>query len=273
MNKILLAFDGSHFSEGAFEFARRINEKQSILLTGVFLPLVNYASLSSYANASGSPIAMPLLEDDNSEAVQRNIQRFENLCKQNNIEYRVHRDFTDFALPGIKKETRFADLIILGSETFYQNAGTGEPNEYLKDALHVAESAVLIVPENFSFPESNVLAFDGSESSVYAIKQFSYLFPELSNNKTFLVYASEGNKPFPDEGYMKELITAHFADVSIQKLDINPKKDFATWISERKSPILVSGSFGRAFVSELFKRSFVSDVLREHKIPVFITHR
>ena len=27
MKKILLAFDGSHFSEGAFEFASRINEQ------------------------------------------------------------------------------------------------------------------------------------------------------------------------------------------------------------------------------------------------------
>ena len=38
MKKILIAFDGTHFSDGAFEFARRVNELQPILLTGVFLP-------------------------------------------------------------------------------------------------------------------------------------------------------------------------------------------------------------------------------------------
>jgi hypothetical protein len=36
MKKVILACDGSHFSEGAFEFARRLNELRPILLTGVF---------------------------------------------------------------------------------------------------------------------------------------------------------------------------------------------------------------------------------------------
>ena len=38
MKKIILAFEGTHFSEGAFEFARKLNELRPILLTGVFLP-------------------------------------------------------------------------------------------------------------------------------------------------------------------------------------------------------------------------------------------
>ena len=37
MKKVVIAFDGNHFSEGAFEFVRRLNELQPILLTGVFL--------------------------------------------------------------------------------------------------------------------------------------------------------------------------------------------------------------------------------------------
>ena len=45
MKKILLVFDGINFSEGAFEFARRLNEKNKILATAVFIPQVNYANL------------------------------------------------------------------------------------------------------------------------------------------------------------------------------------------------------------------------------------
>ena len=40
MKKILLAFEGSHFSEGAFEFARKLNELSPVQLTGVFLPQI-----------------------------------------------------------------------------------------------------------------------------------------------------------------------------------------------------------------------------------------
>src|SRR6185503_2084598 len=122
MKKILLAFDGSNFSEGAFEFVRRLNELQPILLTGLFVPQVDYANLWSYAAAAGagSGVYVPLLEDEEAEEIVKNIQRFESLCQKNDIRYRVHKEFFNFALPELKKETRFADLMILGGELFYK---------------------------------------------------------------------------------------------------------------------------------------------------------
>ena len=52
MKKILLAFDGSNFSEGAFEFVRRLNDIQPLLVTGVFVPQVAYSNASSYSPAA-----------------------------------------------------------------------------------------------------------------------------------------------------------------------------------------------------------------------------
>lgn len=59
MRKILLAFDGSHFSEGAIEFANQLNKRNPVLLVGIFLPLIDYSALWSYSgggkiNGSGS---------------------------------------------------------------------------------------------------------------------------------------------------------------------------------------------------------------------------
>lgn len=153
MKKILLAFDGPHFSEGAFEFARKLNEFSPILLTGIFLPLFDYSSLWSYSAAAAPGMVMPLLEEEDATMIEKNIDSFKTLCQKNDIEYRVHKNLTDFALPGLKKETRFADLLILGSESFYENIGINEPNSYLKDAIHNAECPVLVVPEQFDFPE------------------------------------------------------------------------------------------------------------------------
>jgi nucleotide-binding universal stress UspA family protein len=275
MKKILLAFDGTHFSEGSFEFARALNEKQPILLTGVFVPLVNYSSLWSYATATavtGAPV-MPLLEDDEIEAVQQNIERFKTLCVKHHIEHRVHRDYNNFALPEIRKETRYADLLILGSETFYNNIGTDEPNGYLQGALQEAECPILIVPEKFAFPDSNVLAFDGSASSVYAIRQFAYLFPELTNNNTVLVFVNDGDGSIPDESYIEELASRHFTDLKLLKLELPSTSYFPSWLSKRKNSLLVSGAYGRSSFSQLFRRSFVTDIVRERKLPVFIAHR
>lgn len=274
MRKILLAFDNSNFSDGAFEFAKKLNEKNPILLTGVFLPHLQYANLWSYADGFGGPMYAPVIDGDESEVLEKNIRRFEDLCLKNAIEYRVRKDFINLALPELKKETRFADMLIIGGESFYENMGLGEPNTYLKEALHGVECSVLVVPEKYEFPTANILSYDGSEASVFSIRQFAYLLPEFSQNRTLLVYATDKpHRGIPDEPYIEELVSRHFSNLTVTKLDFDPKKNFATWISEKHQTIMVAGSFGRSAVSQLFKKSFITDIIKEHHVPIFISHR
>jgi hypothetical protein len=156
---------------------------------------------------------------------------------------------------------------------FYKNLGKENLNPYLKYAMHEAECPVLIVPENFEFPTSNILAYNGDETSIFAIKQFKYLFPELCKHKTMLLYASEKNAEIPHLSYIEEYAAISFPGYETCEVNFDAKKYFATWISEKKGTILITGSFGRSEFSELFKQSFVTEVLIEHYIPVFIAHK
>jgi hypothetical protein len=274
MKKVLLAFDGTQFSEGAFNFARKLNEKQSLLLTGVFIPQTVYANLWSYAGGMAGPSFIPYIEEANSDVVETNIKHFEELCVANGIQYKVHKDFYDFALPELRRETRFADLMILSSEKFYENIVGEDASDYMKDALHMAECPVLVVPEKAGFPKTNLLAYDGTESSVFAIKQFAYLFPEFTANKTTLVYSKESSDAkMPDEEYIEELAQQHFPNIDFKKSRVEPKHFYQKWANDNKNSILVSGSFGRSFLSQIFKKSFVNDVIEAHRIPVFIAHK
>jgi len=38
MKKIILVFDGIHYSKGAFDFARELNELSPVFITAVFVP-------------------------------------------------------------------------------------------------------------------------------------------------------------------------------------------------------------------------------------------
>ena len=273
MKKVIVAFDGNHASGGAFEFARRMNEKEPILLIGVFIPQVDFSNDLIYAPV-GPASFMPFSERYDPVLVAREISEFQEACVRHHIEFRVHNDHSDLAIQELKKETRFADLLILGSEKFYSNLGTDSPNEYLKLVLHDAECAVLLVPEKYKFPECNILSYDGSNDAIFAIKSFSCLFPQLCENKTTLVYASKKEtSAIPDEDYIKELAARHFGDLTLQVLEADPKKYFETWINDFESPILVSGSFARSFISLVFRQSFTEDVINHHQIPVFIAHR
>ena len=273
MKKILLAFDGTRFSMGAFEFARQLNELQQVLVIGAFLPQAQASNLWSYADSMSGPMFIPLAEDANNDLMKENMIKFETLCKKNGMEYRVHEDSFDFALPELKEETRFADLLIIGSEVFYQNMGDSI-NSYLQDLLHHSECPVIVVPEKFIFPETFILSYDGTGSSVYAIKQFAYLFPELSKMPSLLVYADDDEKiEFPKQVNIEELVARHFSDLTLMKLDMPPEKYFGTWMENRKGALLISGAFGRSGISQLFKKSFISEVIKNHHIPVFIAHK
>ncbi len=272
MKKLLLAFDGTHFSTGAFDFARQLNEIQPVLVTGAFLPQAQAANLWSYADAMSGPMFIPLAETNDTEVIRESISKFETLCQKNGIEYRVHEDTNDFALPELKKETRFADLLIIGSEVFYENLGKSS-NEYLQDLIHGAECPVIVVPENFKFPQTTILSYDGSESSVYAIKQFAYLFPEFVSKPTLLVYVNKDEKiEFPKQSNIEELAARHYSDLTFLKLDMEPSKYFNNWVENKEGIILVCGAYGRSMISTLFKKSFIDDILADHRLPIFIAH-
>lgn len=272
MRKVIVVFNGTRFSESAFEFARCMNAERPVLLTGIFLPQTEYAGIWSYAGTRGSYLHRRLQEASPAEEVEKTIARFEALCSEHAIAYTVHRNFSEFALPGLVRETRFADMAIAGCDVLYASQ-TNEQYDYVKELLHAAECPVVLVPDKFIYPTSNILAYDGSEAAAWSIKQFSYLFPEWQQHKTLLVYAHETAGEVPDEEYINELTGKHFSALNKLTLVMEEKKYFTTWLRGQPASILVSGAFSKPYFAQSYKRSFISGVLKEHLLPVFIAHR
>jgi hypothetical protein len=51
------------------------------------------------------------------------------------------------------------------------------------------------------------------------------------------------------------------------------KRDFKLWLEEHPASYLVTGAFSRSTFSQLFKKSFASSVIANHRMPVFISHK
>lgn len=274
MKKILLAVPENKLPEGAFEFIRQLNEINPVLVTGVFLREVifTFDPAFSYYGMAGGTSYSPETEVMVQEDIQERIEWFEKSCKRNGIEYRVHNDADDLIVHELVKESRFADLLVVSAEAFYQLSETTEPEGYLKSILHLAECPVLIVPQKCSFPENVAITYDGSESSVYAIKQFAYILNEFCNKDSVVVFESADEETMPDEVLIHELAARHFNAPGFLMLYKDILK-ISDWANSKRSAILVTGSYGRSNLSELFKKSFVSDIIRNHKMPVFIAHK
>jgi nucleotide-binding universal stress UspA family protein len=273
MRKVIIAFDGKHFSEGAFEFLRRLNEKNQVLAVGVFLPAIDYAELLYSLGGLSGPIYYKEAELEDPGIVERNIERFKALCIRNGIEFRVHPDFEKHVISEVVTESRYADLLILSSELFYENLGADGKEDYIQNVLHKAECPIVLVPEHYLVPDNVILAFDGSAASVYAIKQFAYLLPEFADLKTLLVFANAKSEDIPGLSYVEELAARHFKDLSIYKLEFDPKKYFNTWLDDNGNSFLVTGAYGRNLLSEMLSKSFITETMQDHRLPIFIAHR
>lgn len=277
MNKIVLLSDIEKLPKGAFDFARMLNEQQPVLLTGVFLPKVDYwNTLLYYSFGAASPLLYYTPEGSETLTDRTVINEFEQLCQRNGIEYRVHNYNENFedVKRNIKLESRFADLLLFSSDTFYQDLSAEMYNEYAEDTMHHAECPIVIVPETFIAPDNIILAYDGSAASVFAIKQFAALLPEFTKLETTLVYVNPAEKHgFPEMDFIEELAERHFSNLNFLKLEIEPEKYFSTWISDRKNTMLVTGAKSRGGLSELFHKSFIGSLMKENMLPIFMAHR
>jgi hypothetical protein len=271
MKKIILPFEGTNFPKELLEFVDRLNKLSPILLTAAFAPEVDFSYLWNMSDGADN-LYVPL-EDEEEAGIKKNRDQVETFCNQSGIKFSLHTDNADFALPAIRKEARFGDLLMLSGRHFFESANGQQPNVYLKELLHSSDCPTLILPENPGLPGQIILTYDGSRESIFAIKQFSYLFPEFSTIPAVLVYISEEKEdPFPEEALMKELAMQHFRNLRVEKLCMRPQEFFDDWIALQKNPWLISGSYGRSELSLLFSKSFIADMIKKHEVPVFIAH-
>ncbi len=274
MKKLIIALDGQHFPKGAFEFVKYINTKSKILLAGIFLSPVDYSKVLAFTGMEGISI-MPewLMKNEDDKIVNRNISLFREACIAEGIEFRIHKDTDLMAISSLIEETRFADCLLISSDLFYENVQKEQPNFYLEEVLKKAECPVMLIPEKYKEPGQVILTYDGSESSVLAIKQFAYVYPELAIKDTTLLSISNHEEELPEYSMITELVAGHFPNLKLESLHMTNKREFIQWLSSQPESFIVMGSFSRSLFSQIFKRSFASSVIHEIKMPIFISHK
>jgi len=172
-------------------------------------------------------------------------------------------------------ESAFSDMIIIDSHTSFFTIGNNSPSPFLKDFLADSHCPVLIVPHTYTFFDKAVLCYDGTPSSVYAIKSFSYLFPDMADLKTTVISINE--KPtnhLKDAHNFKDLIHMHYKGAEFEVLAGDANEELIKYLQANGGhSIVVMGAYGRNAISRLFHQSLSNKVIKELNTPVFITHQ
>lgn len=278
MKKILLAFDGSLYSESALDYAINLSkEEKDNLIVGVFLQDLSYLYVASDFGMEPQPYQMSYeliekIKSDESREIEKNVEVFKTNCSKAGIKYQVHLD-RGVPVDELINESAFADLILMGYQTYLSNVGQ-RSEQLLKDLLKDSKCPVFILPEKPQPVKEIIFAYDGSTKAAYAFRQFTHLlkvnFP--ASKYTLFTVLRDEEETVENEKLIKEYLDLHYQDIKYEKRVGKPHLEIKKYTERSPGGLLVMGAFGRNALSRFFKGSKADTILEAGVNPVFISH-
>mgnify|MGYP000960414939 CR=1 FL=1 len=278
MQKILLAINAANPSKQAIEFACYIGLLTKSTITGIFLenlvaekaPVVKVGQGASYMDWEIDERSPEFLKKQ--AVIEQNIKMFYEFCDRKSVRSSVHRAR---GVPSreIIEESRYADLVILDAATSFNKIYEGSPTDFVKDVLKDTECPVVVAPGSFEGIDEIVFTFDGSRSSAFAIKQFTKLFPELSEIKAVVLHVSkDGSWDEEEKRKLHEWLRVHYSSIGFQLMEGSTDDQLFDYLYKRKTCFIVIGAYGRSAWSRLFRHSEADFLINLMTQPIFISH-
>ena len=277
MKKILAVFDGLKYADHTASFGIELSRKTDSLLVGVFLHDLTYSRFV-YTYAWDIPTqyyyGFQEIEQEDNLKIKENIRLFTRQCEEAGLKYKIHLD-KGVPLQELLKESAFADLLLINTTTSFMRIGDKSPSLFLKDLLAEAKCPVMILPDKEAAVKQVVIAYDGSDSSAYALKMFSYIFPEWNTLDTTVVTVNQSSSNHvPQNRDVKDLAGRHFKKLSFRVLNGDPESELKKFLKKAgDETVVVMGAYGRSTWSRMLHASISNKILKDVKVPLFIAHQ
>jgi Universal stress protein UspA and related nucleotide-binding proteins len=272
MQKILLALDRRQVNMNVLDFACFVSRLCRSELTVLFLQEGKQEPVTEAVKVgAGTSVASAF--PDRGQAGANDRLLFESACQNRGASFRIQEREGDDPLEEMLRECRFADLLIVDPEISFGKRD-GVPSSFLKDVLAKSECPVAIAPYSFDSITEIIFAYDGSASAIHAIKQFSYLFPGLSDCMlTILQVSDESPAPLIEKKKLIEFLQAHYSSIGYRILEGKASDELFRFLHDKKNLFVVMGAYGRRNLATLFRHSTADRLLQSVNLPIFIAHK
>lgn len=279
MKKVLFLSDAFKLNSGAIDFAAYICNLRHSSLTGLFLgdSESNHRPepvLRENIICSGIPYSddRPLAEQK-LECIQKNLARFEYACDTREIP-QEHILIVDHPLERILLECRYADLLLIDPELAFSEKVSGISGQIVHHLLKDAECPVIVMPDHFEKLDEIVFAYDGSASSVFAIKQFTNTFPRLGDRKVSVITAHDDKLvPLVEKLKMKSWLEQHYSLITFHSFEGDSRSEIVKFVLGKKNIIVIMGAFGHHGWQDVFSTSHAEPLVRYISKALFLSHR
>jgi hypothetical protein len=278
MKKILIAVNASKVNMHVLDFACFLANLTHSTLKAIFLEKVYGEPVPGVKWALGTPYLETVLETDIPEnkvlqaLYKQNIEMFEQACDRRGVNFSIHFE-KDISTDEIIAESRFADLIVADPELSFNERPENIPSAFTKVLLSKSECPVVIAPYKFEEIDEIVFGYNGSASSVFAIKQFTSLFPQLADTKLTVVQIDDSDESAINQrNKIGELLQNNYSSIGFQQLQGDPADAMFEFLLGKKNIFVVMGAYGRNMLSGFFRRSTADLVVKTLNLPLFIAH-
>lgn len=269
MKKIMAAVDALNFSEHDLKNYIYLAEKARGELTILFLE-----------NLAGEAILLSAVyEGLYAESVKAR-QEKSRLNRKRLVDFYRHScmDVTIRSLEGdletaLITESRFADLLLIKNATSFTGLSDANPPRFIRELLSEAQCPVLMVPDTLYDIEEIIFTYNGTFSSMFAIRQFIQVFDGLGKIPVKVVYISDDEgKRMPNGNLIRDYLGHHFEDIKYLTRGGTAAGELMALTLHKTNAVMTFGAYGRSKTSLFFHRSDVDSLLRTANAPLFITH-
>jgi nucleotide-binding universal stress UspA family protein len=272
MKRIILILNASRPDTSSIDFTCRVADFQESCVYGILVEdmLEEEADPAPYLTGSAPKAETGVISMDSEQAVRIFKDSF--LHKGLEAEALV---LEGGPLPYAARESYFADLLVLSPDTSFGERARELPSYFTRNLLHAAACPVLLAPRQFDGIDETIFCYDGSPSSLSALKAYTYLFPVLSKEKLAIVEVGRSGDAVFDEAHRSLLkwSRCHYSEVSFMPLAGEPEEELFQYLFMKHNKMVVLGAYGRSLLSTLFRESTAESLIRTIDLPMFIYHQ
>ena len=276
MEKILVTINPLNPNKKTLDFALYLARLTKSRITGVLLENTMARKLIQ-RDLHGFPIAFTdsQVAKDKIAAgarIEETISNFKNSCSDNGVLFEIHRDH-GVPIEDVIVESRFSDMLIVDAAPTFNQGQKSISGPLIEDILENAQCPVIVAPEEFVELKEIVFCYNGAFDSIFAIRMFTYLFPQMTHKKLTILQINENAKrKNPEDRLFMDWIKSHYDNFQYELINGPAKHTLSDFLFRRKNIFIVMGAYGRDALTAFFRRTMAESLIKTITQPVFISH-
>jgi hypothetical protein len=270
MKKILLALNPANPDREAIDFACYLSKLARTKVTGVFLVNQHEWPLQVPLNVlAGKVQTVP--DEVKSTVMKQALYHFKESCICRDAAYLLHKE-NAITADQLIEESRFSDVMILPAGLSPGSGTQAAPSPLSRYILTGVNCPAILTPGAFERIDQIVFTYNGSKAAVFAIRQFTYLFPEFRNTPATVLAVNTDKNTLADQPALMDWLGCHYRNVEYKYTYGDTADELINYLMPRRDALVVMGAYGRNALFRMLKRSMADPVSETLFNPLFIAH-